>query len=531
MFPSEEVTIVPVPGTWIPLSAITPPEPATYANTRNFLNELKFSPLSDDDDRLCLTPVIPSTRCTLREHARSEVVQAPLKFRESIYTKNVAAIGFRSGRRSCIVRATANVKDGDWVIAYDHFLNIKYTPDSESGECYLRLKGCGMWIKGDDGKIAFPGFTLCEGMSVLVKDKAVVNIRGVGFPETCANELYISKKLMEAFGKVGMIMGNEPFGFWNYGRIRGDVAPLLQKSVSVFRTYGDYRLDHHLLYGLELFIYEHVSQKMAEEIILKLSEIYPNGNIPSDKNTTSQRLENLNFSGYHKFLQEHFNDYSNGIIEHLTDEDLESCGFVSPNKLYKAVEGIQLTSETSFVNLLKLFARIGWEAGKIISVIHRTGIIWGTFSDHVPSELHINSHGDNLYVLPKESNKSNKNYQILAPIDFDLAFEISSAINYFKVPPEPEKNIMTRTFEATMFLKFITNCFSKENNVCKTFLRPVIDLKKYVPEVVWMCKDILCFEYFHGLSAPLSNCNSDIDIDESYIIINEALEKVKYVSS
>ena len=54
------------------------------------------------------------------------------------------------------------------------------------------------------------------------------------------------------------------------------------------------------------------------------------------------------------------------------------------------------------------------------------GISWGYFFDHSPFEPHCNAHPNNFLVLPSDQNS------ILAPLDFDFAYEKSNFISTFE---------------------------------------------------------------------------------------------------
>lgn len=78
--------------------------------------------------------------------------------------------------------------------------------------------------------------------------------------------------------------------------------------------------------------------------------------------------------------------------------------------------------------LAELYWRLGWEAGRILAIIHKVDnflfgcifltrlqerISWGTYPDKLG--IHCNAHPNNLVLLDKGD-------YFLAPLDFDMAF-------------------------------------------------------------------------------------------------------------
>lgn len=72
-----------------------------------------------------------------------------------------------------------------------------------------------------------------------------------------------------------------------------------------------------------------------------------------------------------------------------------------------------------------IYARIGYESGKIMRIMLQKEINWGYFKDHHPYMYHCNAHPNNMVVLDKEINSEN----LIGPLDFDLAFSKREFIN------------------------------------------------------------------------------------------------------
>jgi hypothetical protein len=79
-----------------------------------------------------------------------------------------------------------------------------------------------------------------------------------------------------------------------------------------------------------------------------------------------------------------------------------------------------------------IFARAGAEAGKIKRVLDDNLISWGFFTDHNQFEPHCNAHANNFVVVDPRSNKDGN---ILAVVDLDMAFSFSEFVN--TIEPDP----------------------------------------------------------------------------------------------
>ncbi|KAH0789706.1 Adenylyltransferase and sulfurtransferase MOCS3 [Histomonas meleagridis] len=533
IFPSEEVPLVPVPGIWVQSSDIIPPSVANPENAANFLNNIKIDPISKDSTTRAIIPVLPAITATIKHVDRPILTQAPLKHSDSPYT-NTHYKGIRSGQRSSIIRCTDSPPPNSWIIAYGP--NCNYSPDPQ-GNTYLRLKGCGMWTSSTP--LPFPGITLEDTNSRYFKESTetpvkLVDIRGYSYPITSSTELYMSQKLTSIFNKLGLLFGNEPLGFWNYANLLNDPTPLIQKSVAIFRTYGDLRLEHHLFSGLELFLQTKLPEEIATKSLSLISTLYSSCSIcaPSNNNKTYQRIDLLNFSNYENFIIDHQNDFSSGTIQGLMPNDLISCGFISPDKLYSVIKDIMITDRISLIQFMKLYGRIGWEVGRILSIIHRCGISWGTYVDHCDEKLHFNSHGDNMYIIPKEysQRRNDGKYQILAPIDFDMAFDRDMALNTYKNPPMPDKKYCQFTTEIQFMLNAIDGLLQLGIFSCMIFKRD--QLNQPYNDLIWCCRDVCTWEFFNGIMCPLEELkDNDLTLEQAYEIIEPALDITKNISA
>ncbi len=86
-------------------------------------------------------------------------------------------------------------------------------------------------------------------------------------------------------------------------------------------------------------------------------------------------------------------------------------------------------------NVALLFARIGYEAGRVKRIFDENLICWGYFIDHNPFEPHCNAHPNNFIVLDLEADY-NTNQRVLAPVDFDMTFEYDSFVSNVEDDPK-----------------------------------------------------------------------------------------------
>jgi len=113
--------------------------------------------------------------------------------------------------------------------------------------------------------------------------------------------------------------------------------------------------------------------------------------------------------------------------------------FIGENEAEQVSEEEWNTLKTSPHSIVKaialIFARCGAECGKVKRVLDENEISWGYFTDHNPFEPHCNAHPNNLIVIDPTRNKF---ANILAVLDFDLAFDSESFVN--TVVPDPDQD-------------------------------------------------------------------------------------------
>ena len=108
----------------------------------------------------------------------------------------------------------------------------------------------------------------------------------------------------------------------------------------------------------------------------------------------------------------------------LTDGISEKHKKMIRTILDKLIED-QKKGKKFFGSLLDIYARIGYEVGRIKKRLQEAHINWGSYIDR-GFDYHCNAHSNNLVILPQGNDS------LLAPLDFDLAFSKEKMIMIYK---------------------------------------------------------------------------------------------------
>ena len=531
---SEEVILVPVPGAWISSSLVQPPADATDENSQTVFHELFPKKYDNSKDDFCIVPVMPAVppyvdEKVLQESSKNIQISAPLKGRKSPYS-NKSARGYRSGRRSSLIPCrklppNTETTDKDWVIAIEGINGPKYVIDFEKGDVFLRAKGCGMWILDDD--LPFPAITLQSAASIYARDdQKVSEVRGVCFVHTSSTEMYVTGQIEANLAKVGLVCGNHPLGFWLYKNLEGDVSPLIQKTVSLFETYGDRRLESHLLTGLERLLEKKYDQTFAQKVVDAILPLYSDKkDLPSNDNKTFTKTSHIYTVPFAKMIKDgSFFNFEDFDLPEFNEDSLRKHGLVPTHEIYAAIKDL----DKEFVNLVKLCGHLGFESGRCASVVHRSGYLWGSYADHQQQDFHCNAHADNLVVLTKTQCLASESKQVLAPLDFDMSFKKENAINFWaeKPVPDPTYVTMNMTAEFDCLMTDIGGYFATISGASNA-----IDVRKQPPgllvNVLWLLRDCAVYEFYQGyMKVNQKRCKgNDISVDEIYKLVEEGLNE------
>jgi hypothetical protein len=330
---------------------------------------------------------------------------------------------------------------------------------------YYRLKGCG----NDE-----LGFNLLKSEGYMEE----YNTRGSQFVSTCSRELYYSEKINEELKKLKIPCANLPVGFWKYDKnlavlpnekVKKEDLPVLENKVpevdkycGIFRTLGDRRLRTHLLCGIEKLL-EKIAQLcinknvLNDELLNKIKTIYPANRLPNKIETfktislfgpdesqpfdewcktpvydkakydaiiscTKLKKEIKENKDLQLFLEQ--SEKYEELFPLLTDGISEKHKKMIRTLLDKLIED-QKKGKKFFGSLLDIYARIGYEVGRIKKRLQEAHINWGSYIDR-GFDYHCNAHSNNLVILPQGNDS------LLAPLDFDLAFSKEKMIMIYK---------------------------------------------------------------------------------------------------
>lgn len=533
---SEEVILIPVPGVWISPQLIHPPPNANKENSLITFERLKPKKYNSESNDFCIVPVMPAVppyidAKFLNDSQNHIEISAPLKGRKSPYSDK-SSRGYRSGRRSSVflcrkVPSGQQISASDWVVAANHLDGSKYVVDFEHGNILIRAKGCGMWIQSDD--LPFPAITIQSAKSKYAEEgQTIFEIRGVCFENTSVTEMLSTQQIEDNLRKVGLACGNHSLGFWIYRNLKEDNSPLITKTVSIFETLGDRRLESHLLVGLERLLAKKYDQSFAQRVIDCVLPLYKGmeDKFPSDDYKTYSKTDKIFTVPLHKkVIDGSFFNFDDIDIAGFDEKSLREKGLIPTYEIYEKIKDL----DQDFVNLVKLFGHLGFESGKCISVVHRTGYLWGSYVDHQDNEFHCNAHADNLVVLSKEQCLSNKEMpQILAPLDFDMSFKKEQAINFYEQPPEPDPTYVTFNIcpEFSNLLTDIGGYFATVEGASTAIeIRPAPP--GLLSKVLWLLRDVSCYEYYVGYQkVNQRRCKgNDVSIDDMYKLIEEGLNE------
>lgn len=123
------------------------------------------------------------------------------------------------------------------------------------------------------------------------------------------------------------------------------------------------------------------------------------------------------------FLKNYFKE--NNIYSIFTDNVNKNSIQIIDDKIKSVISALNENKFKLLEIIGLIFARTGWESGRLKRIMQDNNINWGTYEDQ-PYRLHCNAHTDNYTIYPKNYSK-NKN--LICILDFDLAFLKENFIN------------------------------------------------------------------------------------------------------
>jgi hypothetical protein len=218
-------------------------------------------------------------------------------------------------------------------------------------------------------------------------------------------------------------------------------------------------------------------------------------------------------------------------IRELGDREVIQGGFVPSEAVYASIsERLSDRQNRPLLLLAKLFGRLGWEAGRCISIVHRIGFDWGSYQDHSENGTLANSHADNLVVLPGDlMDLGDGRYQLLMPTDFDMSFKKEQCVFVDRPPPVPDPRLVELifAFELGNMMKTISGYTAALNGVASTDLKRDPDGASPQMDLVWAFRDLSAWEYLKAYKRPADPryTGNDLTLEQALLFIPDAIAR------
>ena len=179
--------------------------------------------------------------------------------------------------------------------------------------------------------------------------------------------------------------------------------------------------------------------------------------------------------------------------------------------------------------LTLIYAEIGYEAGRILSVIHRTGNNWGTFFNNDIKLFEYNAHGDNLIILNKEKVKERfekeKIFQIISMVDFDQSVRPESSLNVLEGENKRDPKVATQYFSYE--LKSLSDDLGGIANEATSSMNIPYRPKPSRPyyDLLYILRDCSIYELMMSYIDPMRerHFEKDLNLDKLYDLIEKCL--------
>jgi hypothetical protein len=313
----------------------------------------------------------------------------------------------------------------------------------------------------------------------------------------------------------------------------GDPAPNIPKVCNVMKTLGDRRCESNLFAGLEQIILSEVSDEDAREVNVVISEVYARFKIapPSCENPTHPRVHKLWKYGANAMIASVLGTIDPAEIKALEDQDLINGGFVPSEDVYAAIsERFRVRADRPIQILAKLFGRLGWEIGRCIATVHRTGFDWGTYRDHSEDGILDNAHANNVVVMPDElMDLGGGRYQLLVPTDFDMSFKKEQCVAVSGPVPGPDPKLVEVIFAVELgnMMLNIGGYTAALTGVATSITKRDPETPSPQMDLIWAFRDVACWEYLNAYKRPAdpSYSGNDLTLDQARLFLADAIAR------
>jgi hypothetical protein len=227
---------------------------------------------------------------------------------------------------------------------------------------------------------------------------------------------------------------------------------------------------------------------------------------PGDENRTYTRVRKLSSFPTNDVIARVMGTTEPGEVGTLQPSVLSTKGFLSSEMIYEILpENVTVGNGRLLRTLAKLFGRLGWEAGRCIAAVHRSGYNWGTYQDHSADGMLDNAHANNICLVPRElMDLGNGKYQLLFPTDFDMSFKRDQAVNTWVSPPCPAPLYVDEFFsvELLTLMGTIAGSTAALQGVPTGLSTSDPDEPSLQPDLVWVLRAIAAWESLRGYQRP-----------------------------
>ena len=532
----EIVPLINVPGIWFEESDVLDFTSNDSENYKQFIEDITPRLIADNSDTICLMGMINGMPPLVKEEKTRTKIEnnAPIKGISYSPQEQKTIKGYRSGTRSAVIKAKVYTKDefeklenknNLWIIAKTG--DKIYIPDEKEGNILIRLKGSSMWTQKNQEEYKFP-YVLLRPCDCYRADKdetkKYIEVRGFNSTNASARELYGIREVKPYFDKLNILVGNLPLGFWKYINLKDDPSPKIEKCVCVLETLGDKRVETHFLCGSEKILKDLIPEDKCRELLEKINNIYREKNIvpPSSTNTTFKRaLELPLYDMGDSVLKKRYSfDNSWPDFEKVMNEH----GFINSKYILDLIKPYK-----ELYIMALIYSEIGYEAGRILSVFHRTGNNWGTFFNADIRIIDSNAHGDNLIILNRDKVKERFNkeniIQIISMVDFDQLVRPELSVSVWEGEINRNPKVATEYFWVEIEslgndLGGVANERQFFMNIPKRIRPPGIYY-----DLLYIIRDCLMYELMMCYIDPKRerHFEKDINLDEFYDTIEKCM--------
>ncbi|KAJ3439547.1 ubiquitin-activating enzyme e1 [Anaeramoeba flamelloides] len=360
-------------------------------NSKEEIEETKFrtkNPLVKLGEKYSkqIIPCIPSTDSKATEFGNIKDLPTSLQSPYIKCKKRTPYVGFASGIRSGVMLI---------------------------GKKMYRFKGCG------NNTERF----LVRDVKVFGETK-YEEVRGCMFEHTSLREYQMVSELSELMKKKGIPTANIPTAIFKY-ELEEDQLPKIGKFCNVYECTSDIRLANAVLPGLEglLSVLVHDWDHTQYLSLFDKSRFDKDNKLINTAVAVNKKLPLIDLRKVNVLHE---------APKPPKHEDVHPRWFKlwesESHKMAPIVEYIKKEKKSVGSIISNLYYKLGYEVGRVVMILEKEEISWGTFYDNFTFDFHCNAHPDNLILV---SEKDSVNGNLLAPWDFDFAFTKESSVPNF----------------------------------------------------------------------------------------------------